>query len=125
MIASTPGQAETLLQRLVATFNEGVRTSDFSKLVDLFAPDAVLEFEGVNDYGPFYGREAIAVRFRTDPPDDQIRVTRWKTKGEQIVAEFKWFDIPEAIGGCLILTPRGEAIAHATVAYGGPHCSFR
>lgn len=125
MIAFTPEQAEGLLQRVVSAFNASVRSGDFSAFVDLFADDAVLEFEGINDYGPYTGHAAIAAKFATNPPDDQIRVTRWKTHGAQIVAEFKWLDIPEAIGGCLIITPGGERIEHITVAFGGPHCAFR
>lgn len=125
MIAFTYEQAEAFLQRVVSAFNASVQCGDFSTFVDLFAGDAVLEFEGINDYGPFTGRQAIAAKFATDPPDDQIRVTRWKTHGGRIVAEFKWRDIPEAIGGCLIVTPREERIAHITVAFGGPHGAFR
>lgn len=125
MIAFTPEQAGPFLQRLVSAFNASVRNGNFATFVDLFADDAVLEFEGINDYGPFTGHAAIAAKFATDPPDDQIHVIRWKMQGAQIVAEFKWLDIPEAIGGCLIVTPRDEHIGHITVAFGGPHCAFR
>lgn len=125
MIAFTHEQADGFLQSVVSAFNAGARSGDFSAFVDLFADDAVLEFEGINDYGPFTGQAAIAAKFATDPPDDQIRVTRWKTHGARIVAEFRWLDIPEASGGCLIITPREERIAHMTVAFGGPHRAFR
>jgi hypothetical protein len=125
MVAFTNEQAETLLNRLVAAHNAGVRTGDFSLLVALLDENAIMEFEGVPDWGPFTGREAIARRLAADPPDDEIRVTRWKVERGQIVAEFRWRDIPEASGGCFIVEPRGEHVARLTIAFGGPHCRFR
>jgi steroid Delta-isomerase len=61
----------SLLEREVAAFNEGVRSGDWVPLVELFAEDAVLEFEGI-PVGPFRGRDAIAEAYRTSPPDDEI-----------------------------------------------------
>ena len=110
---------EAYLQRIVASFNECVRLRDFSPFVENFCEDAVLEFDGIPD-PPIAGKRGIAMRYREDPPDDQVFVTRWKAQGDRISAEFRWRDIPEATGGCFVIDRRGEQIAHLTVAYGGP-----
>lgn len=125
MVAFTSEQAQAFLERLVAAFNAGVHSGDFSAYANLFTENGTLEFEGVNDWGPFTGPAEIARRFREDPPDDEIRVTRWKTAAGRIVAEFRWTDLPEAIGGCIIAVPSGDRIARLTVALGGPHYAFR
>jgi len=111
--------AGTFLEHVVTLFNGGVRSGDFSHYLELFADDAVLEFDGIPD-PPLAGRDAIAQRYRDNPPDDQIRIKRSKLEGARIVAEFQWRDIPEASGGCFILERRGEKIAHLTIAFGGP-----
>lgn len=124
MVAFTNEQAGALLERFVAAFNAGVRARDFTAFVALFAEDATMEFEGVPDWGPFTGRDAIARRLEADAPDDEIRVTRWKYDRGQIVAEFRWNDIPESRGGCFIVEPREDRLARLIVAFGGPHCRF-
>ena len=55
----------------VARFNEGVRTGDWSRLLELLADDCELEFVGI-PVGPFHGRDAIAAAYREQPPDDGI-----------------------------------------------------
>ncbi len=55
----------------IARFNEGVRTGDWSRMLDLLADDCELEFVGI-PVGPFRGREAIAAAYREQPPDDEI-----------------------------------------------------
>jgi hypothetical protein len=123
MIALTREQAEALLQRSVGLYNAGVRSGDFHELLDLFTDDGVLEIEGIPD-GPLVGRAAIARRFAADPPDDEIRVTRFKAEGNRILAEFVWTDIPEARGGCLIFELREQKIARLIIAFGGPDKCF-
>lgn len=113
-----------LLERLVALYNSGVRTRDFSGLLALLADDASLEFEGVPERGAFGGKQAIAAHFADDPPEDAIEIRRWRLEHGQIVAEFRWTDIPEG-GGCLIVEPREDRIAAITVALGGPRYVFR
>jgi steroid Delta-isomerase len=61
----------SLLEREVQAFNAGVRSGDWSALVELFADDAELEFVGI-PVGPFRGREAIGEAYRAQPPDDEI-----------------------------------------------------
>ncbi|HEV3153504.1 MAG TPA: nuclear transport factor 2 family protein [Candidatus Baltobacteraceae bacterium] len=112
-------QPASYLERFVALFNTGVRTHDFSQFLEYFSDDAVLEYDGVPD-PPLLGKPAIVQRYRDDPPDDQIRVVRWKAERDRITAEFRWNDIPEARGGCFVIDRRGEKISHLTVAFGGP-----
>lgn len=113
-----------LLERLVALYNDGVRTRDFTGLLALLDEDASLEFEGIPERGALRGKHAIAARFFDDPPEDAIDVRRWRTEHGQIQAEFRWTDIPEG-GGCLIVVPHDGRIAALTVALGGPRCAFR
>lgn len=125
MVAITQEQAEQVLRRWVEVFNTAVRTGDFTLLVALFTEDAVVDFEGIPERGPIEGQDAIAAHYHENPPDDEIRVKRWKTNGDSIAAEFLWSDVPEAVGGCFFLEPRGGRISRLTVALGGPRCRFR
>ena len=52
-----------LLECYVRLHNECVRRRDFSSLLALFAPDAVMRFDGIAA-GPFSGASAIAQAFR-------------------------------------------------------------
>jgi hypothetical protein len=127
MQAAFPTQEEAgkLLERLVALFNTSVRSRDFSEYVEMFQDDAVVDYEGVPERGPLEGKPAIAQRFADEPPDDEVRVTRWKYDGGRILAQFVWKDIPEARGGALVIVPRGDKIAHLTIAFGGPACRWK
>jgi hypothetical protein len=55
----------------VAAFNRGVRTGDWTAMLDLVADDATLEFVGI-PVGPFHGRAAIEAAYAEQPPDDEI-----------------------------------------------------
>jgi hypothetical protein len=116
----TTEEAGKLLQQLVSLFNGCVRTQDFSQCIDLFDDTAVLEYEGIPDWGPFEGKSAIARRLHDDPPDDELVVTGWKYERGRIVAQFKWRDIPEARGGTFVIVPRDRKIARLIIAFGGP-----
>lgn len=116
----TSEDAGKFLERHVELFNQAVHSGDFQAFMETFADDAILEFEGVPDWGPFQGKAAITRRYYEDPPDDEVRVLRWKYERGRIVAEFRWKDIPEARGGCIVITPRAGKVARLTIAYGGP-----
>lgn len=120
----TYDEAGQLLERCIALYNAGVRTRDFSGFLALLTEDAVLEFEGIPERGPLTGKNAIAQHLRDDPPDDELKVTRWKTDGAQIVAQFSWTDIPES-GGCLLVRARDSRAEHITIVLGGPRRAFR
>ena len=61
----------TLLDDHVARFNEGVRTGEWSRMLELLTDDASLEFVGI-PVGPFHGRDAIGAAYTAQPPDDEI-----------------------------------------------------
>lgn len=122
--SATDDQARELLERCIVAYNTGVRTHDFSGFLALLTEDAVLDFEGVPDRGPLSGKVAIAQHFEDDPPEDQLRIVRWKTNGSHIVAEFSWTDIPES-GGCLLVRPADSHIERITMVLGGPRRAFR
>jgi hypothetical protein len=122
--SSTQDEAGEFLERFVALYNAGVRTRDFSGLLAMIADDAVLDFEGVSERAPLSGKLAIAQHFEDDPPDNCIRIKRWKKRADELVAEFTWVDIPEG-GGCLLVEPRDGRAARITIAFGGPRRLFR
>ena len=117
MAGQASEESQAFLERHVALFNAAVCSGDFSQFVDNFTEDAILEYDGIPD-PPYVGRQAIAQRYRDDPPDDPVSVVRWKTKNGCIIAEFRWRDIPEAIGGCVVIERRGDKVSHLTVAVG-------
>ena len=98
-----------LLEREVEAFNEGVRTGDWSPLVELFAEDAVLEFDGI-PVGPFRGRDAIAEAYRSMPPDDEIVLLDGGPR-------YAWSKEPERPGGELHLEERDGRIVRLLVLY--------
>ena len=102
----------SLLDREVAAFNEGVRTGDWSSLVELFTDDAELEFVGI-PVGPFHGRDAIAAAYSAQPPDDEIVMLQ--DRGDSAV--YAWSRDPERPAGELHLEERDGAIARLRVLY--------
>lgn len=121
---SAHDEAGEFLERIVSLYNTGVRTRDFGGFLALLGEDSVFDFEGVPERGALTGKAAIAQHFADDPPDDEIRIARWKHSGAGIVAEFFWADIPEG-SGCLFVEPRDGFIDRLTIAVGGPRRKFR
>jgi hypothetical protein len=101
-----------LLAHEVAAFNEGVRTGDWSSLVELFTDDAELEFVGI-PVGPFRGRAAIEEAYRAQPPDDEIVLLQ--DRGDSAV--YAWSREPERPAGELHLEERDGVIARLRVLY--------
>jgi steroid Delta-isomerase len=99
----------TLLEREVEAFNVGVRSGDWTALVELFADDAELEFVGI-PVGPFRGRAAIAEAYRTQPPDDEIVLLEGGPR-------YAWSREPERAAGELHLEERDGAIVRLRVLY--------
>src|SRR5262245_6461167 len=81
---------DELLQAHVERFNEGVRSGDFSRMLEQFTDSAELEFEGV-PVGPFRGKQAIAKAYADDPPDDEVVLLRTRESGDDfLVADYAW-----------------------------------
>jgi hypothetical protein len=97
----------------VERFNAGVRTGDFGTIVDLYADDGELAFDGVA-VGPFRGREAIAEAYRVRPPDDELRVTSVDETQEGLLARFYWL---RGGSGTMRVELDGDAIRRLTVSF--------
>jgi hypothetical protein len=105
-----------ILEDHVERFNAGVRSGDFTRMLEHFAPDATMAFEGV-PAGPFVGRDAIAQAYRERPPDDVLDVLDSRREGNTIVAGYAWRREPETRAGELRLTVEGERITRLTVSF--------
>jgi hypothetical protein len=105
-----------LLTEHVERFNAGVRTGDFGSMLELFADDATLEFEGV-PVGPFHGREAIAAAYRKQPPDDEIEVVDVEEDGAEIRARYAWLREEGRASGDLRLSRDGDLITRLVVTF--------
>ena len=87
---SVEAATTALLDEHVRRFNAAVRTGDYSPLVELFADDAELAFEGV-PAGPFHGRDEIAAAYATQPPDDELDVVDVTEEPDGVLLErFAW-----------------------------------
>jgi RimJ/RimL family protein N-acetyltransferase len=106
-----------LLHDHVMRFNEAVRTGDFGPMLERFADDAVLEFEGV-PVGPFRGREAIAAAYREQPPDDEVRILEAHQRENGVVARYAWAKEPDTAAGEMRITRSGDRIAGLVVTFG-------
>jgi steroid delta-isomerase len=103
----------SVLDRHVAGFNEGVRTGDWSAMLEQLSDDAVLEFVGI-PVGPFAGKEAIAEAYRTQPPDDELVVL--EPLGENSVV-YAWSREPARPAGELHLTVEDGCVTRVRVLY--------
>jgi steroid delta-isomerase len=105
-----------ILEDHVERFNAGVRSGDFTGMLENFAPDATMAFEGV-PVGPFVGRDAIAQAYRERPPDDVLDVLDSRRDGNTIVAGYAWRREPDKRAGELRLTVEGERITGLSVSF--------
>jgi steroid Delta-isomerase len=107
-----------LLHDHVARFNEGVRTGDFGPMLERFADDAELAFEGV-PVGPFRGKDAIAAAYRDQPPDDEVRVLAAEEREDGFVAaRYAWAKAPDVSAGEMRLTRDSGVISRLVVTFG-------
>jgi hypothetical protein len=105
-----------ILEDHVERFNAGVRSGDFTRMLENFAPDATMAFQGV-PVGPFVGRDAIAQAYRERPPDDVLDVLDSRRYGNTIVAGYAWRRESDKRAGELRLTVEGERITGLTVSF--------
>jgi hypothetical protein len=105
-----------ILEEHVERFNEGVRSGDFTRMLENFADDATMSFEGV-PVGPFTGRDAIARAYREQPPDDELDVLDERQDDDTIVAGYAWRREPDRRAGELRLTADGGRITRLVVTF--------
>jgi steroid Delta-isomerase len=98
----------TLRHKHVEGFNEGVRTGDWSRMLELLDEDAELEFTGI-PVGPFRGKQAIADAYAAQPPDDEIVLL----DGDA----YAWAKEPTTRAGELHLDERNGKITRIRVQY--------
>lgn len=109
--------AGAILDTHVARFNEGVRSGDFAPMLEGFADDAELAFEGV-PVGPFRGKPAIAQAYSEQPPDDEIEILRTRESGtELIVVDYAWRAEPKTRAGTMIFRLRDGKIDRLVVTF--------
>ena len=92
----------------VARFNEGVRTGEWSPMLELVHDDATLEFVGI-PVGPFHGRDAIGETYRAQPPDDELVLLDG--------TRYAWAKEPARPAGELQLEEREGKITRIRVLY--------
>jgi steroid Delta-isomerase len=109
-------EAIDLFENHVERFNAGVRSGDFAPMLENFAGDATMAFEGV-PVGPFVGRDAIAQAYREQPPDDELDILDSRHDGDTIVAGYAWRREPETRAGELRLTIAAGRITRLVVTF--------
>src|SRR4051812_29716972 len=98
-----------LIDEHVARFNVGVRTGDWSRMLELLTDDATLEFTGI-PVGPFTGRDAIGAAYAAQPPDDEIVLLDGGPA-------YAWATRPDERAGELHLHERDGRIAAIRIVY--------
>ena len=109
-------EARDVLEEHVQRFNAGVRSGDFAPMLEQFADDAEMSFEGV-PVGPFVGVDAIAQAYREQPPDDELDVLDVRYGGETLVAGYAWRREPEKRAGELRLTVEDARVMRLVVTF--------
>jgi hypothetical protein len=105
-----------LLQEHVERFNAGVRSGDWSSMLDGFEEAAEMEFRGVA-VGPFSGKDEIEAAYRDQPPDDELRVLEERERDGRVEARYAWLADPDVAAGELLLTPAGGLIRKLVVTF--------
>lgn len=105
-----------LLHDHVRSFNAGVRTGDWTQMLNRLDEAAEMEFRGV-PVGPFRGREAIAEAYRVRPPDDELRVLEEREREGRVEARYAWLAEPDVPAGELLLTAADGRIRELVITF--------
>ena len=105
-----------LLHRHVELFNAGVRSGDFGPMLEQFAEDAELIFEGV-PVGPFRSKDAIETAYREQPPDDEIEIFDARSVVGEIVADYAWKKAPSTRAGELRIAAADGRIRRLVITF--------
>jgi hypothetical protein len=113
-----PSAADTrrLLIRHLDAFNRGVRTGDFTTMLDMYHRDAVFVLSD-----PVWvvhrGIEAIRRSYRGDPPKGTMRLGDATVTGHRVTADYIWDAEPGRIAGQLMLEFIGGRIVRNVVTF--------
>jgi drug/metabolite transporter (DMT)-like permease len=105
-----------LLEDHVDRFNAGVRTGEWTPMVNGFSDDAEMEFRGV-PVGPFVGRAAIAAAYHEQPTDDELRILEEREANGRVEARYAWLAEPDVAAGEMFLTPEDGRIRKLVVTF--------
>lgn len=105
-----------LLHEHVERFNDGVRSGDWTAMLEQFDDDAMMEFRGV-PVGPFLGKDAIAAAYSEQPPDDELRVLEARERPDGVDARYAWSAEPDVAAGEMLLTASGGRIKKLVVTF--------
>ena len=101
----------------VRDFNTAVECGDWGRLVEYFADDAVMTFQGPS-IGPVTGKPAIQLAYRQNPPDDTIELSGPTFEdGDTLVAPYRWAATGES-GTMWFKTNTAGLITSLTVSVG-------
>jgi hypothetical protein len=101
---------EELVHAYVALHNRGIRSGDFSAMIELFHVNAELHFEGI-PFGPCLGKRAVAEAFSAHPPDDELVVLSVTVDStDQATAVYAWLTKCDVAAGTLQLSATGDHI---------------
>ena len=105
-----------LLIAHVERFNAAVRSGDYAPMLEAFAPDAEMIFEGV-PAGPFRSREAIAAAYAAQPPTDEVLLLGPpRDEGGVTVADYAW-SADGVRAGRMMLSASDGLIARLVVTF--------
>jgi hypothetical protein len=85
-------------------------------MLESFEDDAQMEFIGI-PVGPFHGRDAIAEAYRTQPPDDELRVLEHRELEGRTEARYAWLAEPDVAAGELLLTVEDGRIRKLVITF--------
>ena len=105
-----------LLRDHVERFNAGVRSGDFSPMLEKFEDAAEMEFRGI-PVGPFVGKDAIRSAYREQPPDDEVEILGSEERDGMVVARYAWRREEGRQAGEMRLTPREGQIEKLVVTF--------
>jgi RimJ/RimL family protein N-acetyltransferase len=104
------------LARHVGSFNAGVRTGDWGRLMSGCTDDVALEFVGV-PVPTVTGRAAVEAAYRADPPTGEIVVSDCRREGDEVTAEWRMLASPAERVGELRLRLRDDRVARMLVSF--------
>lgn len=115
-MAPSAADIRRLLIRHLEAFNRGVRTGDFTTMLDMYHRDAVFELSD-----PVWivhrGLEAIRHSYRGDPPRGTMRLGDAKVTGDCVTADYIWDAEPDRIAGQLTLEFASGRIVRKVVTF--------